>query len=311
MIPKVVSESQTQCMAVQPYGGGYSQVQKSVKTVQNAQGVVEQKQMEWRTYAADGRVLEHKKVQEVQTVAPSGGSVTGGFTGQPMAAATMSGGMSGYEGPNIKVEPGCEDDVYGHQEEDDYYEGEDQDYDEFDCMREGYPDSQEHYSAGAYPDQNQQFGPGMDNMGQFYPQAQGSGRGRGGKTRKPAAKRPKKEKMPPNKATPTKKAMKLHTPMPEPSPSKNTPTKGSAKDVNSTLVQRALDMVTEGKLSAAAAINLFGIPKSTFYKKLATSNAEKGQFGEGGDMEGMEEAWDDGMQGNFDMMDPAYAEYNA
>lgn len=99
--------------------------------------------------------------------------------------------------------------------------------------------------------------------------------------------------------------------MPDPSPSKNTPTKGSMKEVNSTLVQRALDMVTEGKLSAAAAINLFGIPKSTFYKKLATSNAEKGQFGEAGDMEAMEEAWDDGMQGNFDMMDPAYSDYNA
>lgn len=118
--------------------------------------------------------------------------------------------------------------------------------------------------------------------------------------------------MPPSKATPNKKSQKLHTPVVEPSPSKNTPTKGSnVKDVNNTLVQRALDMVTEGKLSAAAAINLFGIPKSTFYKKLATSHAEKGQFGEAGDMEGMEEAWDDGMQGNFDMMDPAYAEYNA
>lgn len=192
MIPKVVSESQTQCMAVQPYGGGYAQVQKSVKTVQNAQGVVEQKQMEWRTYTADGRVLEHKKVQEVQTVAPSGGPVPGGFVGQPMAAAaTMSGGMSGYEGPNIKVEPGCEDDVYGNQEEEEYYEGEEEDYEEYETMREGYPDSREHYSAGTYSDQNQQFVPGMDNMGQIF--QQGSGRGRGGRTtaRKPAAKRPK------------------------------------------------------------------------------------------------------------------------
>lgn len=192
MNTKVVSESQTQCMAVQPYGGGYAQVQKSVKTVQNAQGVVEQKQMEWRTYAADGRVLEHKKVQEVQTVAPSGVPGPGGFTGQPMASAAMSGGMSGYEGPNIKVEPGCEDDVYGHQEEDEYYEGEEQDYEEYDCMRDGYPDSREHYSAGAYSDQNQQFGPGMDNAGQIFQQAQGSGRGRGPRTaRKPAVKRPK------------------------------------------------------------------------------------------------------------------------
>lgn len=94
--------------------------------------------------------------------------------------------------------------------------------------------------------------------------------------------------------------------------SRNTPAKGTSKEVNNSLVQRALDMVHEGKLSASTAINLFGIPKSTFYKKLATSNAEKGQqFLDEADFEGMEEGWDDGMQGVYDPMDPAFANYSA
>lgn len=94
------------------------------------------------------------------------------------------------------------------------------------------------------------------------------------------------------------------------SASRSTPTKAASKDVNNALVQRALDMVNEGKMSAATAINLFGIPKSTFYQKLAASGAEKGQqFVDEADFDGMEEAWDDGMQHTYDPMDPAFANY--
>jgi len=42
------------------------------------------------------------------------------------------------------------------------------------------------------------------------------------------------------------------------------------KDINSSaLLQRALDLVHEGQLTAGVAIKMFGIPKSTFYKKLS------------------------------------------
>jgi len=47
-----------------------------------------------------------------------------------------------------------------------------------------------------------------------------------------------------------------------------------SKDVNSSLVQRALDLVHEGQLTAGVAIKLFGIPKSTFYKKLSMCNQQ-------------------------------------
>lgn len=67
---KVVSERlETECLSMQQHGGGYAEVQKSVKTVQHPEGLVEQKQVEWKTYDADGRVLEHKKVEAVQTMA--------------------------------------------------------------------------------------------------------------------------------------------------------------------------------------------------------------------------------------------------
>ena len=92
-----------------------------------------------------------------------------------------------------------------------------------------------------------------------------------------------------------------------PSSSKGTP----SKDANTTgLVQRALDLVNDGKLSAATAINLFGIPKSTFYKKLAMNRG-------GGDdtsgMDGMdEEGWDEGAMsrdmGEY-LDDPNFANY--
>jgi len=41
------------------------------------------------------------------------------------------------------------------------------------------------------------------------------------------------------------------------------------KDSNQTMIQRALNLVREGQLSAATAISIFGIARSTFYKKLA------------------------------------------
>jgi len=44
----------------------------------------------------------------------------------------------------------------------------------------------------------------------------------------------------------------------------------AGKDINSSaLLQRALDLVHEGQLTAGVAIKMFGIPKSTFYKKLS------------------------------------------
>jgi len=53
-----------------------------------------------------------------------------------------------------------------------------------------------------------------------------------------------------------------------------TQSQSSIKDVNSTLVQRALDLVHEGQLTAGVAIKLFGIPRSTFYKKLSMCNQQ-------------------------------------
>jgi len=47
-----------------------------------------------------------------------------------------------------------------------------------------------------------------------------------------------------------------------------------SKEINSSLIQRALDLVHEGQLTAAVAIKLFGIPKSTFYKKLSTCSQQ-------------------------------------
>jgi len=47
-----------------------------------------------------------------------------------------------------------------------------------------------------------------------------------------------------------------------------------SKDINSSLVQRALDLVHEGQLTASVAIKLFGIPRSTFYKKLSTCSQQ-------------------------------------
>jgi len=50
---------------------------------------------------------------------------------------------------------------------------------------------------------------------------------------------------------------------------RSTQSQSGSKDVNSSLIQRALDLVNKGELKAGAAIKLFGIPKSTFYKKLS------------------------------------------
>lgn len=191
--PKVMSESQTQCMAVQPYGGGYAQVQKSVKMVQNAQGVVEQKQVEWKTYTADGRVVEHKKVQEVQTVAPSSAPTQNAYAGQPMQN-NISAAMPGYPASNIKLEPGCEEDLYGQQDPDMYYE-EEPGYDDYNCMADAYNNAgQEAYMAGGYQVPGQQYDPNMDSMGELYHQLTGPSRGRGGGTKRPLAKRPKVRK---------------------------------------------------------------------------------------------------------------------
>lgn len=306
LIPKVMSESQTQCMAVQPHGG-YAQVQKSVKMVQNAQGVVEQKQMEWKTYAADGRVVGHKKVHEVQTVAPSGMSPQGGYAGD----GDISGTMPGYQTSGIKVEPGYEaaDQIYEQHDPSVYYD--EQEYGDYGSVEDAYNAGQVPYSDVEYQIPGQQFDPGMDPMSDMYHQGAGASRGRGAGLKKPPAKRAKRDRTAAGKVPPIKKAMKSQMGRGvDASASRSTPTKAASKDVNSSLVQRALDMVNEGKMSAATAINLFGIPKSTFYKKLATSGAEKGQqFMDEVDFDGMEEAWDEGMQDTYDPMDPAFANY--
>jgi len=59
----------------------------------------------------------------------------------------------------------------------------------------------------------------------------------------------------------------------------------SGKDVNSSLIQRALDLVHEGQLTAGVAIKLFGIPRSTFYKKLSMCNQPQQQPASGADTE--------------------------
>jgi len=46
----------------------------------------------------------------------------------------------------------------------------------------------------------------------------------------------------------------------------STQPQSGGKDVNSLLMQRALDLVNEGQLTAGVAIKLFGIPRSTFYQ---------------------------------------------
>ena len=190
---KVVTESQTQCMAMQPYAGGYAQVQKSVKMVHHAQGVVEQKQMEWKTYTADGRVVEHKKVQEVATVAPPHSSAQGNFQQ-----------MGGYP-VNIKVEPNAEDEMM-YDIDDEYYGEDGQVYDDYEGMGGVYDDGTG-YNESSYQDPNQ-FGhgsgmedPGMQNrmegMGRGIPSSGAvprGGGGRGGRGRgvqKPPAKRQK------------------------------------------------------------------------------------------------------------------------
>jgi hypothetical protein len=53
-----------------------------------------------------------------------------------------------------------------------------------------------------------------------------------------------------------------------------------AKDVNNSsggLIERALSLVHEGQLTAGVAIKLFGIPRSTFYKKLSMTHPRQQQ----------------------------------
>ena len=52
-------------------------------------------------------------------------------------------------------------------------------------------------------------------------------------------------------------------------------TQSGSKDINSSLIQRAIDLVREGQLTAGVAIKLFGIPKSTFYKKLSLCSQQQ------------------------------------
>ena len=49
----------------------------------------------------------------------------------------------------------------------------------------------------------------------------------------------------------------------------------NSKDINSSLIQRALDLVNEGQLTAGVAIKLFGIPRSTFYGKLSMCSQQQ------------------------------------
>lgn len=63
--------------------------------------------------------------------------------------------------------------------------------------------------------------------------------------------------------------------------SQGTALKGAGtKDINSGsggLIERALSLVHEGQLTAGVAIKLFGIPRSTFYKKLSMTNPRQQQ----------------------------------
>jgi len=56
-----------------------------------------------------------------------------------------------------------------------------------------------------------------------------------------------------------------------------TQSQSSSKDINNSLIQRALDLVHEGQLTTSVAIKLFGIPRSTFYKKLSTLSQQTQQ----------------------------------
>ncbi|ESO07739.1 hypothetical protein HELRODRAFT_170285 [Helobdella robusta] len=68
-LPKVVSERRhTECVAIDHDGGGYAEVQKCMKIVQHPTGLVEQKEVQWKTYSVDGKLLEEKKVEEIQPV---------------------------------------------------------------------------------------------------------------------------------------------------------------------------------------------------------------------------------------------------
>jgi len=53
---------------------------------------------------------------------------------------------------------------------------------------------------------------------------------------------------------------------------KSSGTRDSSASSSSGLIERALNLVHEGQLTAGVAIKLFGIPRSTFYKKLSMTN---------------------------------------
>ena len=62
---KVLSEtSHKEC--VQADESGYTEVQKSIKRVQRPEGLVEQKEVEWKKFTLDGELLEQRKMEEVQ-----------------------------------------------------------------------------------------------------------------------------------------------------------------------------------------------------------------------------------------------------
>lgn len=68
-IHKILSEtSHKQCL--QSEDSSYTEVQKSIKMVQRPEGVVEQKEVEWKKFTADGELLEQRKMEEVQPVDP-------------------------------------------------------------------------------------------------------------------------------------------------------------------------------------------------------------------------------------------------
>jgi len=54
-----------------------------------------------------------------------------------------------------------------------------------------------------------------------------------------------------------------------------------SKETTNSLIQRAVDLVNEGQLTASVAIKLFGIARSTFYKKLSDTKLAAG-LGSGG-----------------------------
>ena len=64
---KILSEtSHKECL--QEDENSYTEVQKSIKVVQRPEGVVQQKEVEWKKFTTEGELLEQRKVENLQPV---------------------------------------------------------------------------------------------------------------------------------------------------------------------------------------------------------------------------------------------------